>query len=202
MKLLIYWLRSQPTFRVLSARLQVGWYLLLFLEHFKASSADYCTICTSVLFTANCLGFLFYWFLHWTQCCFPSLGAGRVLCSDIETVRAKIICRALPLHDMRYIRRKVAHKYLCQIPLYFRCCEDKNHELAIFTKYKTRHVYIASLMQTREGVWRTRKCGSGFRQRLWSSPKLLRVFASGYVNMASVLCFFYKIYDKDSAKYW
>ena len=148
MKLLIYWLRSQPTFRVLSARLQVGWYLLLFLEHFKASSADYCT---SVLFTANCLGFLFYWFLHWTQCCFPSLGAGRVLCSDIETVRAKIICRALPLHDMRlYIRRKVAHKYFYQIPLYFRCCEDKNHELAIFTKYKTRHVYIAWCKHERE----------------------------------------------------
>ena len=39
----------------------------------------------------------------------------------------------------------------------------------------------------------------GFTQRLSSSPKLPRVFASGYVNTASVLYFFYKMYDKDSA---
>ena len=39
----------------------------------------------------------------------------------------------------------------------------------------------------------------GITQRLSSSPKLPQVFESGYVNMASILYFFYKIYDKDSA---
>ena len=39
----------------------------------------------------------------------------------------------------------------------------------------------------------------GFTQRLSSSPKLPRVFASGYVSTASILYFFYKINDKDSS---
>ena len=38
---------------------------------------------------------------------------------------------------------------------------------------------------------------SGFTQRLSSSPKLPQVFASGYINTASILYFFYKIYNKD-----
>ena len=61
---------------------------------------------------------------------------------------------------------------------------------------------LHSLMQTWEGVWENSKvcvnpsCRRGFTQRLSSCPKLPRVFASGYVNTASVLYFFYKIYDK------
>ena len=60
-------------------------------------------------------------------------------------------------------------------------------------------------MQTREGVWENSKvCVNpsrrrGFSQRLSSSPKLPRVFASGYASTASVSYFFYKIYDKGSA---
>ena len=60
------------------------------------------------------------------------------------------------------------------------------------------------LMQTQEGVWENSKvCVNTnldlHKLRLSSSPKLPRVFASGYVNTASVLYFFYEIYDKDSA---
>ena len=62
------------------------------------------------------------------------------------------------------------------------------------------------LMQTQEGVWENSKvcvnraAGEDLHKlRLSSSPKLPRVFASGYVNTASVLYFFSKIYDKDSA---
>ena len=64
---------------------------------------------------------------------------------------------------------------------------------------------LRSLTQTREGVWEnSRVCVNpsrrwGFTQRLSSSPKLPRVFVSGYVNTASVLYFFCKIYDKDNA---
>ena len=54
-------------------------------------------------------------------------------------------------------------------------------------------------MQTREGVWENEKVcvnpshdGEGLH-KLSSSPKLTRVFASGCVNTASVLYFFYKI---------
>ena len=42
-------------------------------------------------------------------------------------------------------------------------------------------------------------CDPEPQARLSSSPKLPQVFESGYVNMASILYFFYKIYDKDSA---
>ena len=58
---------------------------------------------------------------------------------------------------------------------------------------------LHSLMQTREGVWENEKVcvnpsrhGEGLH-KLSRSPKLTRVFASGYVNTASVLYFFYKI---------
>ena len=54
-------------------------------------------------------------------------------------------------------------------------------------------------MQTREEVWENEKVcvnpsrrGEGLH-KLSRSPKLTRVFASGYVNTASVLYFFYKI---------
>ena len=54
-------------------------------------------------------------------------------------------------------------------------------------------------MQTRERVWENEKVcinpsrrGEGLH-KLSRSPKLTRVFASGYVNTASVLYFFYKI---------
>ena len=54
-------------------------------------------------------------------------------------------------------------------------------------------------MQTRERVWENEKVcvnpsrrGEGLH-KLSSSPKLTGVFASGYVNTASVLYFFYKI---------
>ena len=73
-----------------------------------------------------------------------------------------------------------------------------------FKKYKTRAVFTQP-DETREGDWENSNvCVNpsrrrGFTQRLSSSPKLPRVFASGCVNTASVLYFFYKIYDKDSA---
>ena len=45
-------------------------------------------------------------------------------------------------------------------------------------------------MQPREGVWENLTVyRRGFTQRLSSSPKLPQVFASGYVNTASVLYF-------------
>ena len=58
---------------------------------------------------------------------------------------------------------------------------------------------LHSLMQTREGVWENEKvCVNPSRRgedlhKLSSSPKLTRVFASGYVNTTSVLYLFYKI---------
>ena len=57
--------------------------------------------------------------------------------------------------------------------------------LSIFKKYKTRAVFTKSLCKH-----------SPAAHKLSSSPKLPLVFASGYVNTASVLYFFYKIYDK------
>ena len=54
-------------------------------------------------------------------------------------------------------------------------------------------------MQTRERVWENEKvcvnpsCRGEGLHKLSRSPKLTRVFASGYVNTASILHFFYKI---------
>ena len=80
---------------------------------------------------------------------------------------------------------------VCILNFFFACvCHLRNIK---------RAPCLHSLMQTREGVWKNEKVcvnpsrrGEGLHKRS-SSPKLTRVFASGYVNTASVLYFFYKI---------
>ena len=76
-----------------------------------------------------------------------------------------------------------------------------------FIKEIQNTAYLHSLMQTREGVWENSKvyvnlsCRRGFTQRLSSSPKLPRVFASGYVNMEHVLYFLNVIYASTREKF-
>ena len=102
---------------------------------------------------------------------------------DEEKGEFRVVLRCRGIFEKRSTRTNdVTRRYGPQSPL----LAVQPLRRALFKKYITRAVH--SLMQTREGVWENEKVCVKF------SPKLTGVFASGYVNTASVLYyFFYKI---------